>query len=839
MKIIKCKIVNFGVLSNVEFDLSNQLTTIIKDNGSGKSTLAAFIKAMFYGLPNSSRSNDLNENERKKYTPWQGGIFGGSMEIEYQNHILRIERTFGQTQKSDKFNLIDLKTNKESNIFSDDIGKEIFGVSSSSYEKSSYFPQKELDDSLSSDISQKLVSFMEDSKNTVNYEKAIKKLSERKNRLQANSKNGLIISIAKEIWELELELEEMNRKYATLKSKETQIEVLSGEIKNLKAKVVAIKEEIKLNNDNLTLKEIKDNYISYDRQIKQIEKEIEEVKKTLCDQEIINELNDKCNELNVIERNISEEMAKDFSSLNELMARNIDKVNSETIEKIDGKISDYKYRKNLLQKPGSSESLEYETLFNKFGNNNGIEKELAETYDKIKKLQNLENKKIERMFPFHYISLGFLIISLVILFFNLNNTTLIVLFASLAVVFGIAAITLFLFSRKYNNKKQNDRVNEIRILKVEIENFLHLFEETFINYELAMNSINTQLTRFKSLKIDFEDVNNKSANDIQIIENISNSIKEDFNKYLITINDEDFDLALSELKKLYDKYKSLIDKKEKSQKYLEELTLKKSQLNQEIIQVFLKYNITTIDYQQGLEELRSRISLYKSLLSSKEKSIKQKQEYIENKKINQDILEQEVHVVDSEYLINKEQEFQNELTQHEKEKAKLEQEYSQISKECESISFLEDSIEEKKDLCVQYKKEYDIIEKTILFLGKAKDELSRNYLKPMNDTLIKYIHEIDEDFNDITFNSDLEVTINRYGSGKSLGYLSEGCKDLIDFCIRLALVENLYKAEKPTLILDDPFANYDDGKLKKGLNLLKKLSNEYQIIYLICHSSRK
>ena len=77
------------------------------------------------------------------------------------------------------------------------------------------------------------------------------------------------------------------------------------------------------------------------------------------------------------------------------------------------------------------------------------------------------------------------------------------------------------------------------------------------------------------------------------------------------------------------------------------------------------------------------------------------------------------------------------------------------------------------------------------------------------------------------------------GSKKDVKYFSTGYKDLIYICMRLSLINALFKEEKPFIILDDPFVNLDEEKTAKALNLLKKLSDKYQIIYFICNSSRK
>ena len=40
------------------------------------------------------------------------------------------------------------------------------------------------------------------------------------------------------------------------------------------------------------------------------------------------------------------------------------------------------------------------------------------------------------------------------------------------------------------------------------------------------------------------------------------------------------------------------------------------------------------------------------------------------------------------------------------------------------------------------------------------------------------------------------------------------------------------------MILDDPFVNLDDTRTKEALELLRVLSQDRQILYLTCNSSR-
>ncbi|MDD7019577.1 MAG: hypothetical protein PUI34_02995, partial [Hornefia butyriciproducens] len=58
-------------------------------------------------------------------------------------------------------------------------------------------------------------------------------------------------------------------------------------------------------------------------------------------------------------------------------------------------------------------------------------------------------------------------------------------------------------------------------------------------------------------------------------------------------------------------------------------------------------------------------------------------------------------------------------------------------------------------------------------------------------------------------------------------------------CLRLALIDSLFKNEQPFLILDDPLVNLDDRHIRKALDLLQTLSSETQIIYMTCSSARR
>ena len=123
MKLIGLYIENFGGLQKYSLNFEMGITSVIQPNGFGKTTLAEFIRAMFYGFPRKSKT--LEKSLRQKYTPWGGGQFGGNLTFEYDGKHYRVERTFGANPKGDTFAVIDLETNRKTNLFPEELGQKL------------------------------------------------------------------------------------------------------------------------------------------------------------------------------------------------------------------------------------------------------------------------------------------------------------------------------------------------------------------------------------------------------------------------------------------------------------------------------------------------------------------------------------------------------------------------------------------------------------------------------------------------------------------------------------------------------------------------------------------
>ena len=189
MKLISLYIENFGGLSRYALNFEENLTVIEEANGFGKSTLAEFIRAMLYGFPRKAKT--LDKSRRQKYTPWNGGKFGGNLVFEADGCRYRVERSFGATPKGDTFTLIDLATNKKSTRYSEELGLELFRLDADSFERSTYLPQMGDNSVLTTDsIRSKLSNLVEDTNDVGNFEKAMAALRAKRSTLVPYRGNG-------------------------------------------------------------------------------------------------------------------------------------------------------------------------------------------------------------------------------------------------------------------------------------------------------------------------------------------------------------------------------------------------------------------------------------------------------------------------------------------------------------------------------------------------------------------------------------------------------------------------------------------------------------------------
>jgi uncharacterized protein YhaN len=79
---------------------------------------------------------------------------------------------------------------------------------------------------------------------------------------------------------------------------------------------------------------------------------------------------------------------------------------------------------------------------------------------------------------------------------------------------------------------------------------------------------------------------------------------------------------------------------------------------------------------------------------------------------------------------------------------------------------------------------------------------------------------------------DIDVHAPERGDWVPVAALSQGTLDLVYLAARLGLVRLVTGDRRPPLVFDDPFVTLDDERASRALALLKRVANDFQIIYL-------
>lgn len=242
MKLISCHIENFGILSNEDYSFDPGLNIILRDNGSGKSTLAAFIRVMLFGFENAKVKNEIG-NERRRYEPWQGGIYGGSLKFEAAGHEYILERTFGKTPKTDKFSLRDGETNLESRDYSPQVGQELFGMDSASFMRTVFISQNGCSTSATDSINARLGSLTDQNGDMESFDRADAMLGDLLTGLKSSRKVGELDRLTAEISNLENSMRSGEGIDAALQSKASVLDSKTKALNETENRQAALRAE--------------------------------------------------------------------------------------------------------------------------------------------------------------------------------------------------------------------------------------------------------------------------------------------------------------------------------------------------------------------------------------------------------------------------------------------------------------------------------------------------------------------------------------------------------------------------------------------------------------------
>ena len=236
MKLLSCHIENFGKLTNFTYYFEDDLNVIFAENGWGKSTFAAFLRVMFYGFDGENRRNE-DGNERLRYRPWGGGIYGGSVTWSSGSKTYRMMRTFGARKKEDKFSLYDEETGFISSDYSDRTGEELFAIDRDSFCRTVFWSQSDHETSATTSIQAKIGDLAAQQDDLPAYDAAVKRLRREMDHLRPDRASGLIRKKEDRLTVLEADearLPALTAQLGECRSKEEELTRELGRIRSMK-----------------------------------------------------------------------------------------------------------------------------------------------------------------------------------------------------------------------------------------------------------------------------------------------------------------------------------------------------------------------------------------------------------------------------------------------------------------------------------------------------------------------------------------------------------------------------------------------------------------------------
>lgn len=130
-------------------------------------------------------------------------------------------------------------------------------------------------------------------------------------------------------------------------------------------------------------------------------------------------------------------------------------------------------------------------------------------------------------------------------------------------------------------------------------------------------------------------------------------------------------------------------------------------------------------------------------------------------------------------------------------------------------------------------------------LSRLNEDVARDWQRELKERLELILPRLLPHYEQPGVGTNLELTLRDATSGrvleghKELAYLSKGTRDQLEFALRVAIGDVLTAHCGPLpLVLDEPFAHWDDERFMEGIRFLTELAAQRQILLLTCHRWR-
>ena len=865
MKLLALHVEGFGVLQSYDLAFSDGLNVLYQKNGWGKSTLAVFIKAMLYGLPATSRRS-LDENERKKYLPWNGGAYGGSLDFETALGKFRVERFFAAKESGDSFALFDLLTNKPSTVYSLRLGEELFGIDADGFERSTYLSQRILDDGKdNSSIGARLGNLLDDVDDIAGFDTAMEALDKRRRHYVMTGNRGAIAELEQARVEKQAELERCVRVKEAMQAQEARLADCNTEIQAIQKTLDENRSRLQkagLAREQAALLEHKNNMLEELSSLNAQKKRCDDFFRGTppSDGEIAEhralyeQLRDCGIRLETI--NSPSPDAKALAQLKDCYRQGLP--NEAALDRAEQKnqdLLDLAARRNTLEASCASDPLS-----RRFPAGAPTQAQLDKASHSLQHVKNLQKAMLE----FENSSkakLGFSIalpIGIVLaaagiacMLFSFFSESKLFFLAGGGVCLAAAALLCILSAvqRTKEQKKRNVMRKKQEEWKQRCDRELQTVWSLLNAYQIPCSEADPSrgLTELTLLTAQYRESEQKRRH-----------MEEDLKRIMREQTDRSLDLQ-----RFFTKYLPDVQPK---RDYRTELETLRRDVHQ-FLRLQAAVHRRTLEIsavQSEMEHLKAALLPFLHRFDPNQKwragdCLDQvAQHYTERERLLRLIAEKdsalrsfiaEKHLEDTaeitdpeEYdrLIQNERQLQANVTDLQKQHTVLKNEIERLSIDADRIPDLYEEIAQMKEQLEEARANAVTIANTAKLLEEAKTALSTRYLEGMQSNFREFFTALTgEDAPESMMDTSFAVRLRESGQTRTIESFSRGVRDAVRFCTRLSLAKALCaKGEKQFLLLDDPFVNLDDQRLADARALLDKLAADYQILYFVCHKDR-
>lgn len=856
MRLLRCHIENFGVLSGFDYEFESGLTVICRENGFGKSTLAAFLKAMFYGLPRTGARTAAN-NERKRYEPWQGGKYGGFLEFSHGDTSYRVTRYFGKTAAKDSFEIYDLTNRTKETAFSEKLGEELFGLDAESFARSTFVPQlaaRELE--ATSSMRAKLTNLVDDTNDMNNFDTAMAALrAYRSERKAYRGSNGEIDRLAEEIRALEEERFRAEGKRPELESVLREIDAQNAQQAEKTAELALVRADIQKAAGQRERQLKKERLYELRAQVKQQDETMQALREKYPDglpaAEEIRRQRENVISLRQLEkrqgtlvlsmedRQVIEEGAPLFSD----RARVADDL--ERLEAGQRELAALSIGNRAVMPEEETEQLEKYTR--EFHLRLPDDAEISEKQQDCRRIAELcavrdakQAQKNEKKRPgsakIAILALGALLLLAGIGCLVAEKLSL----GIAAVVLGALSLAAALLWKKPLQAEDgaDEEMRQVGQLQDGVTAFLLQFYPDTSRPDEQLVQLRLDKDAYLRLR-EKESRMTKERQAQQVrIDALTRELHAILARYRLTDSEQTLLQAIRALRERASQYERVQEHAERLEAERQEMARQAQAHTDELAAFFAKYRLSGQTDEQLIEQAEQDAHAFDAAgTASKEAKTRLADFLRENAELSEAASQEES--LDMAALQEKETQTQRELAAQEDALRQLRQKRDALRHEVEKIPALEDELAELGETRSAMQKQCELADLTMDYLTRAKDTLANSYVGRVEQGFVRYADALlGEKIGHVMLDRELHLFIDEQGAARDAASFSAGTVDGVMLCMRLALVDALFQKEQPFLLLDDPFVNLDDEATRRALSMLREIAKKRQVVYLTCNTAR-